>query len=57
MNSSIREGQVSQAIETIKTICGYSVPLTLMQNIVPTVLRTCIVPNMVIDQASTDAAR
>ena len=57
MNSTIREGQVNQAIDTIKQIAGYSVQLSLMQNIVPTVLRACVKPNMVIDQESTDAAR
>ena len=57
MNSTIREGQVNAAIDTIKQICGYSVQLTLMQNIVPAVLRACVKPNMVIDQASTEAAQ
>ena len=57
MNSTILEGQVSQAIDTIKQIAGYSVQLSLMQNIVPTVLRTCVKPNMVIDQEQTEAAR
>ena len=57
MNTTIREGQVNQSIETIRQICGYSVPLTLMQNIVPTVLRTCVKANMVIDQTTTEEAR
>ena len=57
MNTSVREGQVNQAIETIRTIAGYSVPLNLMQNIVPTLLRQTVKPNMVIDQVTTEAAR
>lgn len=58
MNTSVREGQVNQAIDTIRQIVGYSgVNLTLMQNIVPTVLRTCVKPNMVIEQQATEEAR
>lgn len=57
MNTTIREGQVNQANDTIRQIAGYSIKLTLMQNIVPTVLRTCVKPNMVIEQEATEAAR
>ena len=53
MNTTIREGQVNQSLDTIKQIAGYSVQLSLMQNIVPTVLRHCVKPNMVIDQERT----
>ncbi len=57
MNSSVREGQVNQAIQTIQQIVGFKLDISLMQNILPGVLRTCIKPNMVIDQEATDEAR
>ncbi len=57
LNASVREGQVNQAIEIIKTIVGYRVDLSLMQNIVPTVLRNCVKANMVVNQEVADAAR
>lgn len=57
LNSGIREGKVSDAISTVQQIVGYSVDLSLMQVVVPTVLRTCIEPNMVIDQVATEQAR
>ena len=56
MNSTIREGQVSQAIMTIQQIVGYKVDVSLTQTILPAVLRTCIKPNMIIDQEATDEA-
>ena len=57
LNTTIREGQVSQSISTIKQICGYSVEVTLMQNIVPSVLNACVKPNMVIEEEATERAR
>ena len=57
MNSGVREGQISQAIQTILQIVGYKVDISLTQNILPTILRSCIKPNMIIDQESTDEAR
>ena len=56
LNATIREGQVSQAINTIQQIVGYKVDVSLTQNILPTVLRSCIKPNMIIDQEATDQA-
>ena len=56
-NSSVREGQVNQAIQTIIQIVGFKVDISLTQNILPTVLRACIKPNMIIDQEATDDAR
>ncbi len=50
LNSTIREGQVSQAIMNLQQIVGYKVDISLMQTILPAVLRTCIKPNMIIDQ-------
>ena len=57
LNTTIREGQVSQSIMTIQQIVGYKVDVSLTQNIIPTVLRTCIKPNMIIDQEATEEAR
>ena len=57
LNTTIREGQVSQSIQTILQIVGYKVDISLTQNILPTVLRTCIQPNMIIDQEATEEAR
>ena len=56
LNTTIREGQVSQAIMTIQQIVGYKVDVSLTQTILPAVLRTCIKPNMIIDQEATDEA-
>lgn len=57
LNTTIPEGQVAQSITTIQQIVGYKLDVSLTQNIVPTVLRTCIKPNMVIDQEATEEAR
>lgn len=57
LNSRILEGQVSQAILTIQQIVGYKIDISLMQNIIPTVLRTCIKPNMIINEEATEEAR
>ena len=57
LNTTIREGQVSQSIQNILQIVGYRVETSLYQTVVPTVLRNCVQPNMVIDQETTDAAR
>ena len=57
LNTTIREGQVSQSIMTIQQIVGYKLDVSLTQNIIPTVLRTCIKPNMIIDEEVTDEAR
>lgn len=57
LNTTIREGQVSQSIATIRQIAGYRVETSLMQNIVPVVLNHCIRPNMVVDQVVTEQAQ
>lgn len=56
LNATIREGQVTQAISTIQQIVGYKLDVSLTQTILPTVLRYCIKPNMIIDQETTDEA-
>ncbi len=57
LNTGIREGRTSDSITTIQQIVGYRVDISLVQNILPIVLRTCIQPNMVIDQEATELAR
>ena len=57
LNTGIREGKVSDAISTVQQIVGYRVDLSLVQIIVPSVLRSCISPNLVIDQEATEQAR
>ncbi len=57
LNTTIREGQVTQSINNILQIVGYRVETSLFQNIVPTVLKSCVAPNMVIDQEATEQAR
>ena len=57
LNATISEGQVSKSIQTIQQIVGYKLDVSLMQNIIPTVLNTCIKPNMTIDQEATEEAR
>ncbi|MGN0779520.1 MAG: HD family phosphohydrolase [Aristaeellaceae bacterium] len=57
LNTTIREGQVNQSIQTILQIVGYKVEISLYQNIVPIVLRSCIQPNMVIEETATAEAR
>ena len=57
LNTTIPEGQVPQSINTIQQIVGYKVDISLMQNIVPAVLRNCIKPNMLIDHEATEEAK
>ena len=57
LNTKILEGQVQQSIGTIQQIVGYKLDISLMQNIIPTVLRNCIKPNMLIDHDTTDEAK
>ena len=57
LNAGIREGRVSDAISTLQQIVGYRVDISLVQNVLPSVLRTCLQPNLVIDQETTQADR
>ena len=51
MNQNINEDQVAQTIMLIQQDIGYtSVDISYTQNIIPTVLRICIKPNLIIDQ-------
>ncbi|MBQ8082291.1 MAG: HDIG domain-containing protein, partial [Clostridia bacterium] len=57
MSGNVTEGQESEAIQNISMIVGYRTDTDLLQNIVIPVLRSCIQPNMVIDQEATENAR
>lgn len=57
LNTTIREGQVNQSIQTIQQLVGYRVETDLLQNVVTPVLRKCIKPNMVIEQEATALAQ
>lgn len=57
LNTTIREGQLTQSIQTILQIVGYKLDISLTQNIVSPVLRATLKPNMVIEQETTEIAR
>ena len=58
LNSGIREGQVAQEIMSIMQNVGYTtVDISYIQNIIPSVLRTCIKPNMLINQETYESDR
>jgi len=57
LNTTIREGQVNTSISNINAICKYRVDSNLTNYIVPVVLNAVVKPNMVIDEAATEAAR
>lgn len=55
MNSTVREGYVSESIQYLQQIIGYKTDIDLLQNIVTPILREVIEPNMIIDQEATAA--
>ena len=58
MNSGLREGQVAEGIMLIIQNVGYTaVDISYIQNIIPTVLRTCIKPNGIINHEAYEAER
>ena len=57
LNTTVREGQLNQAIQNVIQIVGYKLDISLTQNILPLVLRACMKPNMVIEQETTEIAR
>ena len=57
LNLYIYEGNEQASIDLIMQIAGFKVDVSLMNNIVPTVLEACIKPNQVIDHEATDKAR
>ena len=57
LNTTIREGQLNQSIQNILQIVGYKLDISLTQTILPSVLRACLKPNMVVEQETTEIAR
>ncbi len=57
LNTTIREGYVSETIQYIQQIVGYQTDIDLLQNVVTPILRKVMQPNMLIDQTATEALR
>lgn len=57
LNTTIREGYVSESIQYLQQIIGYKTEIDLLQNVVTPALRKVIQPNMVIDQEATEKLR
>ena len=57
LNTTIREGYVSETIQYLQQIIAYKTDIALLQNIVTPILRKVIQPNMVIDQEATEKLR
>ena len=57
MQSNITQGQEASAVNSIMSIIGYKLDLNMLQNVAYPILRTAILPNMVIDQDATDKAK
>lgn len=53
MNTTIREGYLSESIQYLQQIIGYKTDMDLLQNVVTPILRKVVLPNMVIDQDAT----
>lgn len=53
----ITQGQETIAITAIMQVIGYRTGVSLLQNVALPVLQATIIPNMVIDEVATDAAR
>lgn len=57
LNTTIREGYVTESIQYLQQIVGYKTDMDLLQNVVTPILRKVIQPNMVIDQEATEKLR
>lgn len=57
MQGNVTQGQESTAINSIMQIIGYRTDVNILQNIAFPVLRSVIMPNMVVDQAATEEAK
>ena len=55
--STITEGQINDAINNIQQIVSYNTRTDLWYNVAIPTLRTCLQPNMLIDQEATEANR
>ncbi len=57
MNTAIREGYVNDSIVSLQSLVSGKIDINLTQNVVPSILRKVIQPNMVIDQEATEKLR
>lgn len=57
MQGNITQGQESIAITAIMQVVGFKTNVSLLQNVVLPLLRAIILPNMVVDEDATEAAR
>lgn len=57
LNTTIREGYVSETIQYLQQIIAYKTEMDLLQNVVTPILRKVIQPNMLIDQEATEKLR
>ena len=57
MRGHVSQGEETEAVQRILLIIGFGVDQNLLQNVAMPVLNYCIQANMVVDDASTQAAR
>lgn len=57
MNTTIRAGYVSDAVQSLQQVIGTKVNVDLLQNVVTPILRFVVQPNMVIDEEATEKLR
>lgn len=57
MQGHVTQGQESIAVNSIMQIVGFKTNVSLLQNVALPIIKAVIVPNMVIDQVQTDAAK
>lgn len=55
--ATISEGQEEQSISSILNLSMNKIDMNMYQNVARSLLRACILPNMVIDNEATEAAR
>lgn len=57
MQGNVTQGQESVAITAVMQVVGFKTNINLLQNVVLPVLRAIMLPNMVVDEEATEAAR
>jgi cyclic-di-AMP phosphodiesterase PgpH len=57
MAGNITQGLETEAIIGIMQIVGFRTDVSLLQNIAQPILKSCVLPNLLIDKTATDAAR
>jgi len=57
LDASILEGEVDKAISNIQPLVTYNTSSSLWANVARPVLEACLLPNMLVDQESTEANR